>query len=89
MEWQPIETAPRDGTRIIVFYGSEMHAMLVREAWWKTPYEGAPLERGSWCYHWAGNSDGCLLDKSVHGIGATHWMPLPAPPTSATPSRES
>ena len=76
--WQPIETAPRNSSRVLVAYKSEIRGWRVVEAWWRMPYEAAPLDRCWWCHD--GNST--LLDKSVHGLGATHWMPLPAPPLS-------
>lgn len=72
--WQPIETAPRDGTRILVFAPGARRA--VREVWWRIPYDGAALRKGWWCY----DGIGTLLDASVHHLGATHWMPLPAGP---------
>lgn len=74
--WQPIETAPRDATSILVAYKCEIRGWRVKEAWWTTPWEGAPQEQCSWRYD--GNK--VLLDKSVHGLGTTHWMPLPQPP---------
>jgi len=72
-EWRDIATAPRDGTRVLVASGPR-----VREAWWRTPWNGAPM---SSCY-WSHGDDLVLLDDSVHRRGATHWMPLPAQPTT-------
>jgi hypothetical protein len=84
MEWQPISTAPRDGTSILV------HDNIARglpngvadkcwaantdvAAWWADEDGG----RGDWiCYMSA------VLDPSLH-FEPTHWMPLPAPPTSS------
>lgn len=68
-EWQPIETAPRDGTAILIFEPPrqsvqyEVHA-VIQVAKWNV--------RGSW---WV----------EAHGEGyetyePTHWMPLPLPP---------
>jgi len=82
--WQPIETAPRDSRRLLVYYPSEFpDARTVFEAWWRMPYEGAPPEQCWWCYD--GNKT--MLSVDVHRtldgkpIGATLWMPLPAPPS--------
>lgn len=76
-EWQPIETAPRDSTRVLVFCPAKVPpAREIFEAWWAIPFEAAPLDRGWWAY----DGDRTMLDASVHGLGATHWMPLPAPP---------
>ena len=70
-EWQTIETAPKDGTRILVFakcepahryYGS---ARIYVSEWVAIP---DPTEFS----HWA--SDGIDFEP-------THWMPLPPVPT--------
>lgn len=77
MEWQPIETAPRDSSKILVAYKNAFGEWRVKEAWWAMPYEDAPFDQCWWCVD--GNS--MLLDSSQSpGIGATHWMPLPEPP---------
>lgn len=77
ISWQPIETAPRDGTTVLIFVpGAERRR--VREAWWARPYEAAPDDR---CW-WAAPStpggnprDGMTLPEH-----ATHWAPMPLPP---------
>jgi len=59
--WQPIETAPKDGTFVLTWDAESEHG-IVR---FFKPYElggGDP-----WC-------------------GATHWMPLPEPPSQALAS---
>lgn len=75
-EWQPIETAPKDGTEIFTAkmkperFGSYFYA--VRSKW-----------RGS---EWVMD----LGDRwSPFDPDPTHWMPLPAPPTPETPPSES
>ena len=64
-KWQPIETAPRDGTMFLGFIdnkGEDFNEMLVmfckhaREPFWTT------------------HSDDHI------GMNPTHWMPLPTPP---------
>lgn len=65
-EWQPIETAPRDGRRIL----------LAREGWveigrWLpdyAAYEGAPA--GAWMDDY---DNGGPEDRGW----PTHWMPIP------------
>jgi hypothetical protein len=80
--WQPIETAPKDGTRIWIFtpgYTQEngyRHEPFMLTAWWDEN-EGedgalvAPL------------SDGFEVAVTYHFASPTHWMPLPPPPVSA------
>ena len=75
-KWQPIDTAPRDSSRVLVANKNSYGEWRVHEAWWAIPYDGAPQEYGWWCH----DGDGCLLDDSIHPCGATHWMPLPSPP---------
>jgi hypothetical protein len=72
--WQPIETAPKDGTRILAYwpdiYG---HSNSCQVETWFGPrgvgYEDdlcwqSPFEWGGW------------------GSDPTHWMPLPPPPVT-------
>ena len=68
MNWQPIETAPRDGTEILLYVGTLCHDYGV--AWWN----------GEW---WEMGSRECagMKDRFDVEFGApTHWMPLPEPP---------
>jgi hypothetical protein len=64
--WQPIETAPKDGTDILIWNGSWM--VTVR---WAPPYQ-----YGYWDLVECGThaSDGFLT------YDPTHWMPLPSKP---------
>ena len=65
MEWQPIETAPKDETGILVVSGG-----VVGEANYKD-YDG--YEPGwFWINTYPQDSD---------PIDPTHWMPLPDPPS--------
>jgi hypothetical protein len=68
MNWQPIDTAPKDGTKILVFDGVDMTTvrwMDGRSEWWP----------GEWQLVCAGmNAEECEFYKP------THWMPLPEPP---------
>ncbi len=67
MEWQPIETAPKDGTKILlgrfVNDGSE-HDGRVMVDWWRTHHDS---------YTGFGHFN-------PHYWPPTHWMPLPAKP---------
>jgi len=90
-QWRPIETAPKDGTEIILYHPSET-------------FEGnqypARVSAGAWL-EWTNTvseyhaSTGVYLGQSVQNEGAmwmsndggfredsppTHWMPLPEPP---------
>ncbi len=62
MTWNPIETAPTDGTEIVVLDGG-----AVRTAVWSDMI-GKFTGRGGNVFNWCENP--------------THWMPLPAPPTT-------
>jgi hypothetical protein len=64
--WQLIETAPRDGT--VVLLGYAPHPRMVGS---RRVYEGCWHEAQSTCT----SVNGFLLHS-----GATHWMPLPAAP---------
>ena len=64
-EWQPIETAPKDGT---VFLGYKLGQF--REC-----YKVQRDDCDMWCF---GGTSGA--DDLFPNIKPTHWMPLPKPP---------
>lgn len=84
--WQPIETAPKDGTQIDIWvepdagsiHGpSHYKAHRQANAFWCDRDPTDPFDKtgseGWWCR---------LADKFAHEMSwkATHWMPLPEPP---------
>lgn len=83
-EWQPIETAPKDGTTVIV--GFDIASVwIVRSACWddgqgwdSTGFDSLDEARGWWSYC---NS---VSSEKLEGIyEPTHWMPLPPAPSNA------
>lgn len=66
-QWRPIETAPRDGTRFMGFWG-DIHGNGC-----DTPVK-TWFETGNWHSPW----EDC---KPEDDWAPTHWMPLPDPPT--------
>ena len=70
MDWQPIETAPKDGRGILICAGSG-EDRVVGEAEFSSD--------GAW---WWANTVGENWDPIEETWGPpTHWMPLPDPPT--------
>ncbi len=72
MEWQPIETAPKDGTVIILCESGYRDS--IRASFWRQDGDGFPwkfLDPDSETF-----LNGWLGDHR----GPTHWMPLPEPP---------
>lgn len=69
-EWQPIETAPKDGTLILLTghdYNDTSKPRHYVSAWWSSAYNHFTYE-----------------DSEVSEIyTATHWRPLPEPPTQS------
>ena len=71
MNWQPIETAPKDGTSVLLLYYGVLH-----QGAFHGPSDGAIYSGRSSQYNWVSESaGGTLFDGDV-----THWMPLPQPP---------
>ncbi len=64
-EWQPIETAPRDGTRVLLYlvYRNDCLPPLNTE--------GAHVDDYGW--HWMGK-------RANSAYRPSHWMPLPKAP---------
>ena len=70
MEWQPIETAPKDGSQFI-------GGLYVR--CWNHARDTARLE---WEQHVISYNNDEEMDCGWSFNDFTHWMPLPPPPTS-------
>ena len=83
MEWQPIETAPIDGSEILV-YGPTIWEDYADEREW---IDAKCAVRVAVCNDWR-NDDGSLSwltvteNPYVDLIRPTHWMPLPSPPVT-------
>lgn len=71
MNWHPIETAPKDGTPIIVF-GRERG-----EPRWVTAQWGVWNLRGDVDWRWVEGSD--REDESIISFEPTHWASLDEP----------
>lgn len=73
-DWQPIESAPRDGTRLRLGHEMDVSSMKI----------GAFCETHG---HWDGErwitSSFFIIPGGRYGLATgqpTHWMPLPPPP---------
>ena len=78
MEWQPIETAPKDGTAILVAGLNSEGSPMTGEAYWYTAERG-DSDIGFW---WANTDPGDYYACRIDDGALTHWMPHPEPPTS-------
>ena len=73
MEWQPIETAPKDGTNILGYNGEDVTEMI----WDDWPDDSGHM---GWCR--SQFISGGMLDEAHFRVEPepTHWMPMPEPP---------
>jgi thioesterase domain-containing protein len=67
MNWLPIETAPKDGTEILIWMDGKQRIVA---RWADAPAFG-------WS-DWIETVEGYRLRKNV----ITHWQPLPEPPAA-------
>lgn len=70
--WQPIETAPKDGSTIMLWEMYESEPFF--GYWW----EGRSRWRAS-TTHYDTDGNACVIDR-IYSEGVTHWMPLPEAP---------
>ena len=82
--WQPIETAPKDGTEILSVRCSELGHLIYCVVRWEAEFELADwdddaLYRGAW----TGDRVGSFNYEEYEEERPTHWMPLPAPPVQS------
>ena len=82
-KWQPIETAPKDGTQILVCRaGDEIGANAkVEITEWYTVERWRFEERSDGAFNRV--RDAPIEGWNGNGHRATHWMPLPEPPVTA------
>lgn len=82
--WQPIETAPKTGRKVILFYLNRNNLPRTVMARWLTDEEAAETDadgvglEGGW-YECIDNWDD-YTEVAIHEGEPTHWMPLPAAP---------
>lgn len=73
-QWQPIETAPKDGTRVLLWIEwSDVPVVgeFSHDRWWADT-EHHEVSCGAYCYGGSVSSD--------KNMKPTHWHPLPLPP---------
>lgn len=75
IDWQPIETAPHDGTPILTWLEGDWPEAIV---WQDYPEDIAEAvgHIGFWRY-----ADELLSDVMDAPLEPTHWMPLPPAPS--------
>jgi hypothetical protein len=64
-EWQPIATAPKDGTRVLLWWAKDARSRIRILRWDSDLY----------------NPEGRWTDGEYDYDMPSHWMPLPDPPT--------
>ena len=77
--WQPIETAPKDGSPILV----------CNQGYWENPFHlnGFPQVARWTTYHPNAKGNICWRDASGHKIATpTHWLPIMPDPDGNTGS---
>ena len=74
MDWQPISTAPKDGTNVVVYARRDSKGVIRRTR--RACYINvAHYEKG---YGW-------LTSPGDYTVIPTHWLPLPPPPSADPP----
>ena len=82
-DWQPIETAPRNGTPVLLWSPSVIDEILGRPIplsghWRERESSGGHKLNGRWqVAEW---DPVCDKFQTCEPLGFTHWMPLPEPP---------
>ena len=82
-DWQPIETAPRDGTKIIgaYFTGERERRGDIAAVWWQPEFEAfisscrmMTMAKG----YTINGKQSELHSPEIESV--SHWIPLPEPP---------
>jgi len=78
MGWQPIETAPKDGSVLLVNDTTDGGDLWVAAKWLSAE------DWSGWIY-----DNELVLDSNPKGPEPTHWFPLPPLPSNAETRREA
>lgn len=76
-DWQPIETAPKDGVNVLLLVGGKVDI-----GWWR---QGSHALRAKPVPCWRYRRSLSVTYDRAHP--PTHWMPLPEPP-NPTPNEQ-
>jgi hypothetical protein len=74
-QWQPIETAPKDGTQVLVWWRD---FGTLRVASWSDEWQ-------QWIFWFGFVAEPAAIPCHELGKNHTHWMPLPPPPEQNGP----
>lgn len=69
MNWQPIKTALKDGTYILIY---DSYLSIISIARWYGEWELSD--------HYFYGAEGSFVYSDINQKKITHWMPLPEPP---------
>lgn len=75
-EWQPIETAPKDGKDVLAMY-MYIDTQIVHNAFYASEAQGWDAEDVGW---WSYEHSEVSRIKLDDWMAPTHWMPLPPNP---------
>jgi hypothetical protein len=79
-EWQPIETAPKNGTRLLLW--DAKRSVAVSGHWHNDPGMDNPSAYEPPWQWWVSDDELIMWDGGPDDK-PTHWMPLAAPPVSS------
>jgi hypothetical protein len=85
-KWQPIETAPKDETEVLVFRMDCGCTPIVHVAFYRSEEQWDNCPPGGWASKeeyvgwWSYVRNSISQEKLDDCYTPTHWMPLPLPP---------
>ena len=78
-KWQPIETAPKDGTKILLYSKTlPYYTNHMAVGFWNE------IPNSEYYVGWASGMSRGFVDADEEITQVTHWMPLPNPPKEKT-----
>lgn len=80
--WISVESAPKDGTRILIGWYAETWEQ--RAGYWKAEHDyvyDAEKDSGYWRGCWTDDAVASFGYEEIFEYAPTHWQPLPNPPS--------